>query len=252
MPEVAQPRDGLCLRRRQNIAAVDPFRVGRAVDQKIYFGGLKPRHFQVKVDFCANQFAPEDLQLINFPIGIEGDFVVGKCESGFLLWREVGDAKNGHGLQARHPGALHSAMADAKTLGLQVRFLEVGAPTEFEAAFGTVVQEQIQVLLILADPMFFANSEGLAELSVKSRLITMTAYRTLAEAGALMSYGPNYFDSYKAAASYVDRILKGSKPADLPIDQSSRFEFVVNMKTAKMLGVEIPTSVLGFATEVIE
>jgi putative ABC transport system substrate-binding protein len=144
------------------------------------------------------------------------------------------------------------AKAAAKTLGLQLRFLEVGAPTEFEAAFGTVVQEQIEVLLILADPLFFSNSEALAKLSVKSRLITMTAYRTLAEAGALMSYGPNYFDSYKAAASYVDRILKGGKPADLPIDQSSRFEFVVNMKTAKMLGVEIPTSVLGFATEVID
>ena len=142
--------------------------------------------------------------------------------------------------------------AAAKTLGLQLRFLEVRAPAEFEAAFGTVVQEQIEVLLILADPLFFANSEALAELSVKSRLITMTAYRPLAEAGALMSYGPNYFDSYKAAASYVDKILKGGKPADLPIDQSSRFEFVVNMKTAKMLGVEIPTSVLGFATEVIE
>lgn len=67
-----------------------------------------------------------------------------------------------------------------------------------------------------------------------------------------MSYCPNYFDSYKAAAPYVDKILKGEKPADLPIDQSSRFEFVVNMKTAKMLGVEIPMSVLGFANEVIE
>jgi putative ABC transport system substrate-binding protein len=79
----------------------------------------------------------------------------------------------------------------------------------------------------------------------------MTAYRTLAEAGALMSYGPNYFDRYKAA-SYVDKILKGDKPADLPIDQSSKFEFVANLKTAKTLGIEIPASVLGFATEVIE
>ena len=144
------------------------------------------------------------------------------------------------------------AKAAAQTLGLQLRFLEVRAPNEFEAALGTVVQEQIGVLLILADPLFFANSKALAELSVKSRLITMTAYRTLAEAGALMSYGPNYFDSYKAAAPYVAKILNGGKPADMPIDQSSRFEFVVNMKTAKKLGVEIPTSVLGFATEVIE
>jgi putative ABC transport system substrate-binding protein len=80
----------------------------------------------------------------------------------------------------------------------------------------------------------------------------MTASRTFAEAGALMSYGVNFFDSYKAAAPYVDKILKGEKPADLPINQSSRFDFVVNLKTAKMLGIEIPTSVLGFATEVIE
>jgi putative ABC transport system substrate-binding protein len=144
------------------------------------------------------------------------------------------------------------AKAAAQTLGLQLRFIEVRAPAEFEAAFRTVVQEQIKSLLILIDPLFIANSGKLAELSVKSGLITMTGYRTFAEAGALMSYGPNYFDNYKAAAPYVDKILKGEKPGDLPIDQSSKFEFVVNMKTAKMLGIDIPTSVLGFATEVIE
>jgi putative tryptophan/tyrosine transport system substrate-binding protein len=144
------------------------------------------------------------------------------------------------------------AKAASQTLGLQLRFLEVGAPSEFQAAFDTVVQEKIEALLILIDPLFIGNAKVLAELSVKSRLVTMTGYRTFAEAGALMSYGPNYFDSYKAAAPYVDKILKGGKPADLPIDQSSRFEFVVNMKTAKMLGVEIPASVLGFANEVIE
>lgn len=102
--------------------------------------------------------------------------------------------------------------AAAQTLGLQLRFLEVRAPTEFEAAFGTVVQEQIGVLLILADPLFLANSKVLAELSIKLRLITMTAGRTFAEAGALMSCGANYFDSYKAAAAYVDKILKGKSP----------------------------------------
>ena len=144
------------------------------------------------------------------------------------------------------------AKAASQTLGLQLRFFEVRAPSEFEAAFATVVQEQIAAVLILIDPLFISNSKALAELSVKSRLITMTGYRTFAEAGALMSYGPNYFDSYKAAAPYVDKILKGDKPSDLPIDQSSRFEFVVNLKTAKMFGIEIPASVLGFAGEVIE
>jgi ABC-type uncharacterized transport system substrate-binding protein len=144
------------------------------------------------------------------------------------------------------------AKAASQTLGLQLRYLEVRSPTEFEAAFRTVVQEQIGALLILIDPLFIANAETLAELSVKSGLITMTGYRTFAEAGALMSYGPNYFDNYKAAAPYVGKILNGEKAGELPIDQSSRFEFVVNLKTARMLGKEIPTSVLGFATEVIE
>jgi ABC-type uncharacterized transport system substrate-binding protein len=144
------------------------------------------------------------------------------------------------------------AKAASQTLGLQLRYLEARAPADFEAAFRTVVQEQIGSLLILVDPLFTTNSRTLAELSVKSGLITMTGNRIFAEAGALMSYGPNYFAIYKAAAPYIDKILKGEKPGDLPIDQSSRFEFVVNMKTARMLGKEIPTSVLGFATEVIE
>jgi putative tryptophan/tyrosine transport system substrate-binding protein len=147
---------------------------------------------------------------------------------------------------------VNAAKTVAQTLGVQLRFIEVRAPSEFEGAFQTVVQEQSKSLLILIDPLFIANSKALAELSVKSRLVTMTGYRTFAEAGALMSYGPNYFDSYKAAAPYVDKILKGDRPADLPIDQSSKFEFVVNMKTAKALDLDVPTSVLGFASEVIE
>lgn len=147
---------------------------------------------------------------------------------------------------------VNAAKAAAQTLGLQLRFIEVRAPSEFEAAFNTVVQGKEGALLILIDPLFIANSKTLAELSLKSRLVTMTGYRTFASAGALMSYGPNYFETYKAAAPYVDKILKGDNPAELPIDQSSKFEFVVNLKTAKILGVEIPASVLGFANEVIE
>jgi putative ABC transport system substrate-binding protein len=144
------------------------------------------------------------------------------------------------------------AKAASEKLGISLRFLEVSTPSEFESAFDTVAQEKIGALLILIDPLFFANSKTLAELSVKSRLITMTGYRTFAEAGALMSYGPNYFESYKSAAPYVDKILRGQRPADLPIDQASRFEFLVNMRTAKMLGIEIPLSVSGFANELLE
>src|SRR5262249_13496113 len=147
--------------------------------------------------------------------------------------------------QAQQVDAAKSA---SQTLGLKLRLIEVRAPAEFKGAFDTAVQEKNGALLILIDPLFIANSKMLAELSVQSRLITMTGYRTFAAAGALMYYGPNYFETYKAAAPYVDKILKGEKPADLPIDQSSNFEFVVNLKTAKILGVEIPPSVLGFAS----
>ncbi len=144
------------------------------------------------------------------------------------------------------------AKTAAQALGLQLRLLEVKAPSEFSTAFDAVVREKTGALLILIDPLFIANGKPLAELSVKSRLITMTGYRTFAEAGGLMSYGPNYFDSYKAAAPYVDKILKGEKPGDLPVDQASRFEFVVNMKTAKSLGIEVPASVSSFADQIIE
>lgn len=147
---------------------------------------------------------------------------------------------------------VNAAKTAAQTLGLQLRFIEVKTTSEFEAAFSTVTQEKSRSLWILVDPLFISNSKMLAELSVKTHLIAMTGDRVFAEAGALMSYGPNYFDSYKAAAPYVDKILKGNNPADLPIDQASRFEFVVNMKTAKLLPVEIPSSVLGFASDVIE
>jgi putative ABC transport system substrate-binding protein len=87
---------------------------------------------------------------------------------------------------------------------------------------------------------------------LNGRFAAMTGYRTFAKAGALMSYGPNYVDLYKSAAPYVDKILKGSKPAELPVEQSSKFEFLVNLKTAKTLGVEVPKPVLLRADEVIE
>ena len=140
----------------------------------------------------------------------------------------------------------------SEALGLQLRFLEVREPSEFEAAFDTLARERIGVLLILADPLFFSNSKQLAELSTKSRLITMTASRTFAEAGALMSYGANFFDSYKAAAPYVDKILNGAKPADLPVELPARYEFVINTNTARMLGLNISPSVLARTDRVIE
>jgi ABC-type uncharacterized transport system substrate-binding protein len=97
-----------------------------------------------------------------------------------------------------------------------------------------------------------SHSRSLAELSRKGRLVATMAFRAFADAGGLMSYGTNFADQYKRAAMYVDKILKGAKPADLPVEQATKFEFVINLKTAKAIGLEMPTSVLLLATEVIE
>jgi putative tryptophan/tyrosine transport system substrate-binding protein len=100
--------------------------------------------------------------------------------------------------------------------------------------------------------LFITHFETLAAISLRRRLVAISGYRTFAEAGCLLAYGPNYFDLYKRAASYVGKILKGEKPADLPVEQPTRLEFVVNLKTAKLLGVNVPTSTLLRADELIE
>jgi len=138
----------------------------------------------------------------------------------------------------------------AQKLGLQLHFLEARSTNEFEAAFAAV--EGTRALFILIDPLFINNTKALAELSLKYRLVSMFGYRTFADAGGLMAYGPNYFDIYKRTASYVAKILKGARPSDLPVEQPTTFQFVVNLRAAKALGVSIPASIVAAAAEVIE
>jgi len=140
----------------------------------------------------------------------------------------------------------------ARMLGIELQLYEAKAPDEFAAAFAAIERDSIQALLVLLDPLFSNNFQALAELSVKSRLVTMTGHRAFAEAGGLMAYGTSFFDQYKRAAVYVNKILKGAKPADLPVEQATKFEFVINLTTAKMLGLTIPPVVLAIADEVIE
>src|SRR5581483_11582959 len=142
------------------------------------------------------------------------------------------------------------AESAAQKLGLQLQFLEARSTSEFEAAFAAV--EGIRVLFILIDPLFITNAKALAELSVKYRLASIFGYRTFADAGGLMAYGPNYFDIYKRSAYYVDKILKGASPSDLPVEQPTTFQFVVNLKAAKTLGMTIPAAIIAAADEVIE
>jgi putative ABC transport system substrate-binding protein len=128
----------------------------------------------------------------------------------------------------------------------------VRAANELDNAFAAILREQANALVVLADRLFLHNRERIMDFATKNRLPGVHAYRELVEAGGLMSYGPSYADLHRRAATYVDKILKGARPSDLPVERPTKFELVVNLKTAKTLGIDIPQSVLLRADELIE
>jgi putative ABC transport system substrate-binding protein len=142
--------------------------------------------------------------------------------------------------------------AAAKTAGLTIHRVAVGSTAGLEAAFATVVQGRAGALIIVSTARLFSYRKRIAELAVKHRLPTVVGLREYVEAGSLASYGTDYPDLFRRAAGYADKILKGAKPADLPIEQPTKFELVINVKTAKALGLTIPPSLLGRADEVIQ
>jgi ABC-type uncharacterized transport system substrate-binding protein len=142
--------------------------------------------------------------------------------------------------------------AGARSLGFRLLLLEVRAGADIEGAFATAARERVAVVMPVASALFHAERQQLVSLAAKHRLPTMHENRAFAEAGGLMSYGPDMADIFRRAATYVDKILKGGKPADLPVEQPTKFELVINLKTAKALGLTIPPSLLQRADEVIE
>jgi len=142
--------------------------------------------------------------------------------------------------------------AAAKTTGLTIHSVPVRNPAGLEAAFATMVRSRAGALIIVQGPMFFSHRKRLAELAVKHRLPTVMGSREYVEAGGLAGYGPDELDLFRRAATFVDKILKGAKPADLPMEQPTKFELVINLKTAKALGLTIPQSLLQRADQVIE
>jgi len=146
---------------------------------------------------------------------------------------------------------LKEVQAAAKTLRLKVQAIEVRSPSDFERAFKTVSRDRAGVLLVLGSAVTNTGRKAIAEMATKNRLPTMWAESGVMDAGGLMSYGPNYADLFRRAAIYVDKILKGAKPAELPIEQPTKFEFVVNLNTVKQIGLTIPPNVLARADRVI-
>jgi ABC-type uncharacterized transport system substrate-binding protein len=151
-----------------------------------------------------------------------------------------------------HTGSMRQALVAAQSLGIKLQPLEVRKSEDLDSAFATVAKQKPDALLILADRVFLHSRRRIMEFAVQQRLPSINAYRELVEAGGLMSYGPSYEDMHRRAAGYVDKILKGAKPADLPIEQPAKFTLLINLKAAKVLDLDVPPALLARADEVIE
>ena len=142
--------------------------------------------------------------------------------------------------------------APASALGLELVRAPVRVPAELESAFSTIKKEHADAVMVAIDQIFLTEAGRVAELSARSRLPAIYGVRVHVTAGGLMSYGPDSREGFRLAATYVDKILKGAKPADLPVQQPTKFDFVVNLKTAQALGLTVPPAILARADEVIE
>ena len=147
---------------------------------------------------------------------------------------------------------LRDVEAAARAIGLALHPQQVREPKDFEPAFVAIIQERPSGLLVLADALLYQYKSQIAELTIRAQLPAVFPFREFTELGGLMSYGPSLPDMYRMAANYVDKILKGAKPTDLPIEQPTKFQFVINLKTANALGLTIPPTLLARADEVIE
>jgi ABC-type uncharacterized transport system substrate-binding protein len=155
-------------------------------------------------------------------------------------------ANPGNAPQVRH------AQDAARALGLRLQPLEARGPSDIDSAFAAITSEQAGAVIVLVDSMLLDHRTRIADLAARRRLPAVYGLSDHVEAGGLMAYGPNRLDIFRRAATYVDKILKGAKPGDLPVEQPTKFALVINLKTAKALGLTIPPSLLQRADQVIE
>jgi putative ABC transport system substrate-binding protein len=160
-----------------------------------------------------------------------------------------------------HPGAygertmknmVDETEAAARALGIQLKLAPAQASKDIDLVFSEIAERRVDALIVLPSPMFVGEYKRIVDLAAKTRLPVMYQVREFVDAGGLMSYGANLTDLNRRAATYVDRILRGARPADLPVEQPTKFEFILNLRTAKALGLELPKTLLGSADEIIE
>lgn len=148
--------------------------------------------------------------------------------------------------------SVRATAAAARTLGIQLQIFELRDPNELPSVFAAIAEERAGALTVLPGPMITSQTPRIVELVSKARLPAIFPEARFGEAGGLMSYGPNFAEMYRRAAGYVDKILKGARPADLPVEQPTEFELVINMKTAKALGLSLPPFFVARADRLIE
>jgi ABC-type uncharacterized transport system substrate-binding protein len=149
-------------------------------------------------------------------------------------------------------GMLTETEAVARAMGVQLQLEQVLGPKDIDTAFSAIAKGDVGAVIVLPSPMFVGEYRHIVDLAANSRLPAMYQVREFVDAGGLMSYGANLAELNRRSATYVDKILKGAKPADLPVEQPTKFEFIINLKTAKALGLELPATLLASADEVIE
>jgi len=151
-----------------------------------------------------------------------------------------------------HVSSMRQARAAAQAMGIKLQLHDIQKSEDLDDAFAAVRKERPDAVHILADRVFLHNRQRIVNFMREQRLPNVNAYQELVEVGGLMSYGPSYEDMHKRAAIYVDKILKGAKPADLPIEQPSKFTFIVNLKAVKELDVTVPSQLLGLADQLVD
>ena len=176
-------------------------------------------------------------------LGILKELLGGRISRGAVLFNPA-DASNVLAVRANEE--------PARVLGMTLRLFPVKGPEDFEEAFSAMASTQVDSLLVTAGVLTNAHARRIAELAARIRVPATYGTRDFVQAGGLMSYSASFSDNYRRAAAYVDKILKGAPPRDLPVEQASRFELVINLKAARALGLAVPQSVLAQATEVIK
>src|SRR3954453_1736401 len=160
-----------------------------------------------------------------------------------MLWNPDG---------ALNPARLESMRGVAQPLGLKLVAVEARGLDTLEQAFATMVREQLQAFILVSDTVLFNYRQQIGVMALKNRLSSTSGLKEFAEAGLLLSYGPDFQPLYRGAAVFIDKIFKGAKPADLPVELPTKFDLVINLKTAKALGIDVPPTLLARADEVIE